>query len=261
MKKVKLTLSYDGTRYGGWQRQKDGKPTVQGEIEKALQKILSNSKIRICGSGRTDSGVHAYAQVAHCWVPDSVDSVPLVRGLNGLMPKDISVKSAYIVNDEFHAIASSEKKTYQYKIYNSPTPFALSTKYKLWVRKPLDIDKLNEMSKVFVGTHDFKSFMTSGSPVPSTTRTVYKAQWVKSEADSGDLSFFVAGNGFLKQMVRNLVGTLLHLHNKGLGKTELLDILAAKDRRKAHVSAPAHGLYLMEVQYPKEISKPLKILN
>ncbi len=259
MKKVKLIVSYDGTRFGGWQRQKEGKPTVQGEIEKALQKILKNDEIRICGSGRTDSGVHAYAQVAHCWAPDHVDTVPLVRGLNGLMPKDISVRSAMIVDNDFHAIASSEMKTYQYKIYNSPIPFALNAKYMLWVRKPLCLDLLNKMSKNFVGTHDFKSFMTAGSPVPSTTRTIFRAEWVKG-SDS-ELSFFVSGNGFLKQMVRNLVGTLLHLHNKGLGESELLEILAAKDRRKAHVSAPAHGLYLMEVKYPEDISKSLKTLN
>ena len=259
MKKVKLIVSYDGTRFGGWQRQKEGKPTVQGEIEKALQKILKNDDIKICGSGRTDSGVHAYAQVAHCWAPDHVDTVPLVRGLNGLMPKDISIRSAVIVDDDFHAIASSEKKTYQYKIYNSPIPFALNAKYMLWVRKPLCVDKLNEMSDLFVGTQDFKSFMTAGSPVPSTVRTIYRAEWVKGAND--EISFFVAGNGFLKQMVRNLVGTSLYLHNKGLGRPELSDIIAAKDRRRAHASAPSHGLYLMEVQYPEEISKSLKTLN
>ncbi len=261
MKKVKLTFSYDGTDYGGWQRQKEGRPTVQGEIEKALQKIFKNKEIKICGSGRTDAGVHAYAQVAHSWLPDNVESIPLMRGLNGLMPTDISVHSAYIVNDDFHAIASSQKKTYQYKIYNSSLPFALNSKYKHWVRKPLCLDHLNQFARHFIGTQDFKSFMTAGSPVPSTTRTVYRSEWIRNESSPEEISYYVAGNGFLKQMVRNLVGTMLHMHFKNKSENDLLEVLKSKDRRKAASSAPALGLYLMSVEYPADIDKPLKLLD
>ncbi len=255
-----MELSYDGGRYFGWQRQKDNVLTIQGQVESALRKLFKDDSIAICASGRTDAGVHAYAQVAHAWVPDKAEKMPLLRGLNSLIPDDISVHSVDLVSDDFHAIGSSVQKTYLYKVYNSPTPFALNSKYKLWVRQPLDIKKLNDWSQVLVGTHDFKSFMTTGSEVKSTVREILLAEWSYLPETPTDIQFLISGTGFLKQMVRNIVGTLLHLHYNGGSASELKDILQALDRRRAFKSAPAHGLYLKEVVYPDELAKSFKAL-
>ncbi len=259
-KKVKLVLSYDGSRFGGWQRQIHGKPTIQGEVEKVLQKILDDKSLRICGAGRTDAGVHAYAQVAHFWAPEKVVQIPLLRALNGLLPSDISCASACLVNEKFHAIASSQSKTYVYKIRNASQPSALQSRYTYWVRRRLCLKTLNELSQNLVGTKDFKCFQSSGSEVSTTVRTLLSADWAYAEQGSHEVHFRISGTGFLKQMVRNIVGTLLEIEARGLGLKSLERVLESLDRRQAFKTAPGKALFLEKVRYDCDEAKCLKSL-
>ena len=152
--KVRLLLSYDGSDFGGWQRQKQAKPTIQGTLEQALSRIFSE-EIRICGSGRTDAGVHAVSQTAHFWTSKEPSRFNLMRSLNALTPDSIALKGAWLAPAEFHALASAERKTYKYLIYQSPIPSALKARYALWERSPLNLDYLNETAQYLVKKQDF----------------------------------------------------------------------------------------------------------
>lgn len=248
--RIKLLLSYDGTQYGGWQKQKDSKPTIQGSLEEALSKIL-NQPINTIGSGRTDAGVHATGQVVHFDTSSWPKGLQLVKALNSLTPNDIVTKMAWEAPADFHALASAEEKTYKYFIHNSPVPTALKHRFTAWVRHPLDIHQLNALSAPLLGEHDFKSFQTSGTDVPNTVRNILDLNWEKKERHT--VVFTIRGNGFLKQMVRNIVGTLLDLHKRGESPQRLLEILAAQDRSKALSTAPANGLFLCHVKYPRAL--------
>lgn len=248
--RVKLLLSYDGTQYGGWQKQKDSKPTIQGTIEEALSKILNQEVITI-GSGRTDAGAHAVGQVVHFDTEKWPKGLQIVKALNSLTPNDIVAKFAWEAPAEFHALASAEEKTYRYYIHNSPIPTALKYRYTAWVRHPLDLNQLNSLSAPLLGEHDFKSFQTSGTDVPSTIRSIQNLSWERRGPNT--VVFTIRGNGFLKQMVRNIVGTVLDLHKKGETPIKLNEILKAKDRAKALSTAPASGLFLCHVKYPRSL--------
>lgn len=255
MIRARIDLQYKGTHFGGWQKQKEtgnpaaDKPTIQGELEKALT-TLYNQPIRAIGSGRTDAGTHARQQVAHAdlpYLPKNLD-----YRLNSQLPEGIVVKRTSEAPSRFHALASVVSKTYVYRIWNSPTPnpFALDLAY--WVEKPLDLERLNILSEVFLGTHDFKSFQTRGTEVPTTIKTLKISRWIRKSHRV--FEYQIQGDGFLKQMVRNLVGTQLYALRKGLGPQDLKTILAARDRQTAKDTAPAHGLYLWRVEYPKDSS-------
>lgn len=248
--KVRLLLSYDGYDYGGWQRQTAGKPTIQGTVEMALSRIFSED-IRICGSGRTDAGVHAVEQTAHFWTSKEPARFNLMRSLNALTPDSIVLKRAWLAPNEFHALTSAQQKTYKYLIFQSPTPSALKARYTHWVRQPLDLGLLNQMAQYLVKKQDFSSFQTSGTDVKTTVREIFKAHW-KARKDHL-IEFEIQGDGFLKQMVRTIVGTQLHLLAKGSTPAEFEKIILSCDRRVAKESAPAQGLYLYRVSYPSEL--------
>lgn len=257
MRKIKLLLSYDGTDYLGWQKQPGG-PTIQGTLEAALTQLY-NEPIRTIGSGRTDAGTHAVGQVVHYEAPKILAAEPkLVRALNALLPDTISVKGAWLAPEDFHALASARRKTYIYRIWNHPVRSALWNKRALWVPQPLDIAHLDRLAQQLVGRKDFKSFQTSGTPVNSTVRTIDGCRF---KVRKGPLvEFRIRGNGFLKQMVRNLVGTLLYLERTKGGIGELRAILEARDRQAAKTTVPAHGLYLYRVEYPAALdNKCLKL--
>ncbi len=252
MRKIRLLLSYDGTPYQGWQKQ-PGAPTVQGTLESVLTQIYSEP-IRTVGSGRTDAGTHAVGQVVHFEAPKTLASeAKLVRALNALLPDTIAVKGAWLAPAEFHALASARRKTYIYRIWNHATRSALWNQRALWIPHELDLKFLDKLAQQLIGRKDFKSFQTTGTPVNSTVRTVDVSRFLHVRGPL--VEFRIRGNGFLKQMVRNLVGTLLHLERNKGSIGDLRAILEAKDRRVAKATAPAHGLYLYRVEYPADLDK------
>jgi tRNA pseudouridine38-40 synthase len=258
VRKIKLLISYDGADFQGWQRQ-PGKPTIQGTLESVLTQLYGEP-IKIVGSGRTDAGTHAVGQVAHFAAPKIFGKEErLVRALNSLLPDSIVVKDAWLAPDDFHALFSCKRKTYLYRIWNHPVKSALWRGRALWVGEPLDLERLNQYARALVGEKDFKSFQTTGTPVKSTVRRIDLCTW--SASNSGHLlEFRIRGNGFLKQMVRNLVGTQLYLERHQADLTRLLDILEAKDRQAAKATAAAHGLYLTRVEYPRALDNKCRKL-
>jgi tRNA pseudouridine38-40 synthase len=245
MIRVRLDIQYKGTPFGGWQKQKaKGPPTLQGLFEELLS-LIFNQPIRVIGSGRTDAGTHARQQVAHCDLPHLPEN--LRYKLNRLLPKEVAVFRAGPAPENFHALASVVSKTYVYRVWNHSVPHPFLAETSHWVQSPLSLPALNSFAKVFQGTHDFKSFQTRGTPVPDTTRTLFLSEWVERRPHL--LEYRVRGNGFLKQMVRNLVGLQLYAQRKGLSPQDLKVILEAKDRREAKDTAPSHGLILWKVHY------------
>lgn len=245
MKNFKITIEYDGSAYHGWQRQADD-GTIQGEIENALM-TMTGKKITLTGSGRTDAGVHAMGQEANFKCDTLLSAEAFHKGLNSLLPDDIVIRSCETVPEKFHARYDAKSKTYHYRILNQPLPSAVFRKYAWHIRKKLDLDAMQTALCRIVGTHDFKAFEGSGSPRPDSIRCIMDAKIEKT--DEGYLIFKIEGNGFLRFMVRNIVGTLVDV---GLGKITPDDfkrILASKDRNLAGITAPPHGLFLMHVTY------------
>lgn len=248
--KVRLQIRYDGTDFEGWQRQKEGQKTIQSELEIALARLF-NTRINLVGSGRTDSGVHAEGQVAHFIAPKEIPSANFIRGLNSLLPKAIAIEKAWIAPQHFHAQRSCLRKTYRYLIHTGQTPDPLRSRYSTWIRKSLDLEQLNKMAELLLGEKDFKSFQTSGTALKTTVRRIDAAKW--SEIAPNLIEFRVTGSGFLKQMVRNIVGTMLYLERNGRNPEDIIQIIAAKTRCAAKTTAPSEGLHLHHVEYPAEL--------
>ncbi len=249
----KLTLEYDGTAFYGWQIQKR-KKTIQGTLQKTLKKI-TGEKIIVMGSGRTDAGVHALAQVAHFKTRSAYSLQKMQRALNALLPSSIVVKKIEEVFEEFHAQWDAKKKTYTYFIWNDSTPSAFFHPYVWQIKYPLDWKAMEKALQCLVGQHDFKSFQSVGTPVASTVREIFRAS-IKSVGASANKSWraplhsiSLEANGFLKQMVRNIVGTVVQVGLGQIKPQEIQKILQAKDRRKAGPAAPAKGLFLLRVEY------------
>jgi len=244
-KNFKITIEYDGTSYHGWQRQKTDR-TIQEEIEKAVLTI-TGQQVSLTGSGRTDAGVHAYAQVANFKCETNLGPQDLFRGLNSLTADDIVIKGCEEVDASFHARYDVKSKIYVYKVKNRPDPAAIGRQYAWHIRNALNLDAMRAASDHLIGIHDFKAFEGAGSPRAHTTRSVFKARLV--EAPDGYLAFEIEADGFLRFMVRNIVGTLVDV---GLGKISPADfkgILESKDRDQAGATAPAHGLFLKNINY------------
>jgi len=241
----RLLIEYDGTRYHGWQRQTRDR-TVQGAIETAL-KTMIGEEVTLIGSGRTDAGVHALGQVANFRCAANLAPQAFQAGLNSLLDDDIVICACELVNDAFHARYDSRAKTYRYTILNRPLPQALGRQYAWHIRKALDLNAMRKAAAHIVGTHDFKAFEGTGSPRSHTTRKVQRAEWMRQEPDR--LHFEIEADGFLRYMVRNLVGTLIDV---GLGKKsvdDFLTILQSRDRSQASATAPPQGLFLVSVKY------------
>lgn len=270
MRTWKLTLAYDGTDFSGWQVQ-PGKPTIQGELQAALDRITGESPLPQ-GSGRTDAGVHALAQVASFALNASIPPQNLHRALNRTLPLSIRVLDARTAESTFHARHSAIAKTYEYRIFRGAIcpPFLARFVYPCpW---PLDFGKLEASAQPFLGEHDFLSFAatdpdlttrhTPAEPAAggtaalpaSTVRTIFASSWEQRPTDEGDLWVYrVRGNGFLHHMVRNLVGTMLEIARGQIAVGAILGILAARARTAAGPTAPARGLFLHSVEYPQEI--------
>ena len=261
LNRIRLLVSYDGTDYCGWQKQKDHAwgpklPSVQQTLEQALERIFQHP-IDLSASGRTDAGVHAKGQVCHFDTPKAWPR-DLCWALKSQLPVSIAARAAYLVPPTFHSTMSATHKTYQYYIWNSDRPTALLNRYTWWIRRPLDLGRLQALSEILLGEHDFASFQSVGTPVLHTRRQILKIQWRPCSAHR--LCFEITGTGFLKQMVRNIVGTLVDFHQKGKDPAQLQKVLAACDRKKAGPTAPAQGLFLKKVYYPKKLdSQSVKI--
>ncbi len=245
MPNFKLTLEYDGTAYRGWQRQADG-PTVQAEIERAIA-ALTGSPATVIGAGRTDAGVHALGQTAHFHSATRLGPEVLRKGLNALLPQDIAVRECLRVPESFHARYDARSKRYRYRILNGEVRSPLE-RHRCWFfHRPLDLDRMRRAAAHLVGRRDFKSFESSGSPRAHTVRCVSAADW--SLDDQGFFRFEIEADGFLRGMVRNVVGTLVAVGSGRLSPEEIPRILEARDRRRAGGCAPAHGLFLLRVTY------------
>lgn len=247
MARYAITIVYDGSEYFGFQRQPN-LITVQGELEKYLSKRLSEN-IQVHASGRTDAGVHSIGQVAHFDTKNEIiDLDNFSYGINCLLPKSIAISSIKRVQDDFHARYSAHKKTYLYKIYLSEIQSPLRMRYYHICHYKLDVELMKKACKEFVGEHDFRSFMLCGTPKENTVRTIYDLH-IEQSQDGKELNVFVCGNGFLHNMVRSIVGTLIDV---GRGKNKLEDIakiIQAKNRTQAGKTLEAKGLYLLSVEY------------
>lgn len=246
MKNFKLTIEYDGTDFNGWQVQKTGR-TVQGEIEAAIS-VMTRKKIRVTGSGRTDAGVHALGQTAHFNCQTSLGAREFFSGLNSLLPGDIVIRACQQVPLQFHAQYSAREKTYRYNILNRPLPAAIGRQYAWHIRDPLDTDTMQKAAEHLEGTYDFSAFENTGSPRKSSVRTVYSAGFTNPE-NSEHLCFEISASGFLRYMVRNIVGTLVLVGRSKITPEEFAAIRDCSDRSRAGATAPSHGLFLVSVTY------------
>jgi len=242
---IKLTIEYDGTNYLGWQVQPNGR-TIQGVIQDCLKRLTGESS-QLIGSGRTDAGVHALGQVAHFKTESKMDANTFQRALNGLLPEDIVIRRAEEVEAEFHARRSARSKAYEYRILNCTAPPAIDRQYIWYVPQKLNWDEMKKATHSLVGEHDFSAFRSVGSSTRSSVRNILRADWKREKKDL--LRFEIEASGFLKQMVRAIVGTLVEVGREKISAQEFKRILESKDRKQAGPTAPAHGLFLKEVKY------------
>ena len=235
---------FDGTAYHGWQLQKNSN-TVQAEINKALTK-LTGEKINANGCGRTDAGVHANEFFCNFKSKTKISNEKIISALNSFLPNDIAVAACYDEEDNFHSSINAVKKEYIYKIHNSKIRNPFYEHYAQYYPFTIDENLLNEAAKFFIGTHDFKGFMASGSSIKSTVRTVCEAS-VKREGDT--VIFTVSGDGFLYNMVRIMAGTLLYIANGKIDINDLPKLIESGKRDGLGPTAEPQGLYLNKVQY------------
>ena len=249
MRNIRITLAYDGTDFHGWQRQPDA-PTIQGCLEEAIE-ALTGAPAPVCGSGRTDAGVHAAEQVANFHTASTIPCANLVKALNDRLPSTVRVISAEEASPTFHARFDVRRKTYRYRILIRPVCSPFLGRFVCHFPYPLDIERMAEAVGLFEGEHDFASFAAAGEEEEegkSCVRTIFRSRSFWRPAASM-LVYEVTGNGFLRYMVRNIVGTLIEVGTGRFGPRDISRIIAARDRTQAGPTAPAQGLCLMRVEY------------
>lgn len=245
MRNIKITMEYDGSRYNGWQKLGNTENTIQSKLEKVLSK-MTNEKIEIVASGRTDAGVHALEQVVNFKTRTNMTTKEIRSYCNQYLPNDIVVKIAEEVTDKFHARYNAKAKKYLYRIRIGAIPTVFDRKYTYYVPNYLDIEAMKKASKLFLGEHDFKAFSSVKSKKKSTVREIFDIDITKEEKE---IHIMLHGKGFLHNMARIMVGTLIEI---GEGKREpssIKDIFESKVRENAGVTAPAQGLFLYQVFY------------
>lgn len=243
--RIKLIVSYDGTDYCGWQIQPN-KNTIQGLLEKAIKKVTGEKNITVTGSGRTDAGVHAWGQVAHFDTQSSVPPEKFYKAINTFLPENVRVRESSLVDDSFDARKSAKKKTYRYTVYTGGVIEPLKDRYATFIEKLPNVENMQCVAKLFLGEHDFKSFCASGSSVKTTVRTIYAIDVVK---EKDQIEFYVTGNGFLYNMVRTLIGTLIAAGNGEKDRAQIEKLLETGDRKLCGKTLSAKGLCLMKVDY------------
>lgn len=239
-----VSVGYDGSCYHGWQIQKNA-ITVQQVFQQALEKLF-REKIDIKGCSRTDSGVHANMYCVSFKSEKKIPCANVVSGLNTYLPKDIAAFDCRVVPPDFHARYSVHSKEYVYRVYNGKIRNPFLQKYAFHYKYPIDADYLDKEAKAFIGTHDFAAFCSANSKVESTVRTVYD---FKVEREGDEVRFIVSANGFLYNMVRIMVGSLLFVNEGKIKSGELADVIESKNRTRAGKTAPPQGLYLNKVNY------------
>jgi tRNA pseudouridine38-40 synthase len=244
MRNIKLVLEYDGTRYSGWQRQKNA-PTVQMALEDSIYKI-TGEKVPTMGCSRTDSGVHAREFVCNFFTLSNISDLRIREALNAKLPEDIRVLQSIEVNESFHARYNSKGKTYSYTILNRDINSAIYRNYVCHIRQRLDLDRMVEAARYFVGTHDFEAFRNIGSSAKTTIRTMTQLDVLK---EGPYIKVYGSADGFLYNMMRIITGTLIKVGQGKIIPDNIPGILASKDRNMAAKSAPAQGLCLEKVYY------------
>ncbi len=246
MQNYKMVLSYDGTRYDGWQKQGNTANTIQGKLE-ALLNRLTGEEVQIQGSGRTDGGVHAFGQVVNFRLEQKMDCDRLLEAFHQYLPKDIAVRSLEEADPRFHARLNAVEKTYCYRIFTGSPRNVFIRHYVYEYGHHLDIQSMKKAASLLIGEHDFQSFCSTRRSKKSTVRRLYEIS-IAEEQDQIILTF--RGNGFLYNMVRILTGTLIEVGEGRRAPEEISSILSALDRTAAGFTAPPEGLMLMSVQYP-----------
>jgi len=244
-RRMKCVIAYDGTYFSGYQIQ-PGKRTVQGEVEAVLKRMHKGKDVRVAASGRTDAGVHAYGQVIHFDTPLSLSPEQWKKAFNAQLPDDIAVRSVDETDSTFHARFSAKAKEYRYNVWAATDRDVFRRHYCAWHPHPLHVDAMSEALDLLKGTHDFTSFCSAKTAIEDRVRTIYQAE---IEADGPMLQFRFVGSGFLYNMVRIIVGTVLEVGQGKRSPDDIEALLAAKDRRLAGPTAPAEGLYLWRVYY------------
>ncbi|QHE59764.1 tRNA pseudouridine(38-40) synthase TruA [Rossellomorea vietnamensis] len=245
MQRVKCTIAYDGTYFHGYQVQPRER-TVQGLIESILSTIHKGVSVRISGSGRTDAGVHANGQVFHFDTPLSIPEEKWPIVLNTRLPDEVTVKEAVFVSTDFHSRFSVEQKEYRYRIYTGEARSPFNRHFALHYPHTLSVPDLERAARHLIGEHDFTSFCSAKTEVEDKVRTIHRIDIQEHEEE---IIFSFVGNGFLYNMVRILVGTLLEVGTGNRSADEIPGILEARDRNQAGKTAPPHGLYLWKVDY------------
>ena len=244
MRNLRLDICYDGTRYRGWQRLPGVQNTIQGKIEQTLGRIL-DEPVEITGSGRTDAGVHAIGQVANFHCISTMPAEQILTELRRYLPEDIGIYSCRDVSERFHARLNAKSKTYTYRIWNSSAPCVFERRFVAVIPEKLDLNQMQQAAEMLLGEHDFSAFCSNRKMKKSTVR---RLDAISFSQEKGELTISFRGNGFLYNMVRILVGTLIEV---GLGKREpdTIPLLFGAAREQAGFLAPAQGLCLMEVKY------------
>ena len=244
MRNLRLDICYDGTRYRGWQRLPGRDDTIQGKIETTLSRILGET-IEISGSGRTDAGVHAERQVANFHCDSTMTAEEILANLRRYLPEDIGIYSCRDVSPRFHARLNAKEKTYRYRIWNSSVPCVFQRRYTAVMPEKLDLEAMKQAAELLCGEHDFSAFCGNAKMKKSTVRYIRSIEFVRS---GEELQIFFTGNGFLHNMVRILVGTLVEV-GRGDRSAESISELFGSKRAEAGFLAPPQGLCLMEVVY------------
>ena len=257
MRTLKLTLAYDGTRFVGWQRQAEGE-SVQGLLEAALARF-EGGPVTVHGAGRTDAGVHALGQVASVTLTCRHDVTTLVRALNAQLPDDVRVLSATDASSDFHARFSARSKLYRYLLRNAPLVSPFERAYVWHIPEPLDVTRMTSAAAALRGTHDFAAFQSAGADRSTTLRTLTRSDVLRCEEstlhgldgtnDGTLLAYKVQGDGFLRHMVRAIVGTLVDVGRGWREPASMVSLTKGAARAQAGPTAPAHGLYLVCVNY------------
>jgi tRNA pseudouridine38-40 synthase len=245
MRTIKLTIAYDGTGYVGWQRQASG-VSIQGLLEEVLSKI-DNRAVTVHGAGRTDSGVHATGQVASARLACAHDAATLMRALNANLPEAVRIFEVGVMPDEFHARFSATGKTYEYRIWNRRVVLPMLRFYTWHVPQPLDLALMQRATAAIPGEHDFAAFEGARSMTHTSVRRMTAARW--HTAADGVIVFEIGGGGFLRHMVRSLVGTLVEIGHGRRDPEDVARLLATGDRATVGRTAPPEGLFLVKVEY------------
>ena len=250
MKRILLTIAYDGTRYSGWQKQLSPEViTVEGELEKALRILFRAPELTCIGASRTDRGVHALGQRATIDVDTTIPVEKIPLAIRPLLPDDIVVVKVEEVPMDFHPRYDCVKKTYEYRIWNGKIKNPKERLYSAFVYSSLNVEKMNIAAKKFIGTYDFAAFCAAGSNVSTTVRTIFDC-YVKQEGDM--IYIYVTGDGFLYNMVRIMAGTLISVGQGKISHEEIIEIILSKDRQRAGQTAEPQALTLQEIYYDFE---------